>query len=159
MLVSITSHVLIKRKMLVSLLLCNFVWCMVYGSSRDDGMSNFTFDGGGLFANRKGRLFSNPFGILGHATCQTGNVGNIKGSLTGECYNEVECVLRRGRFREYCGPPAIAGVCCIFSTNKCDSVVEERVSYFTNPSYPASDNEPRSCMLRIKPKPDTCWVI
>ncbi len=134
------------------------LWFTVDCLSFTNGVSNFTFDGGGTFANRQGRLFSNPFGILGHASCRTDNVGGIKGDLSGECYNEVECVLKRGRFREYCGPPAVAGVCCVFSTSKCDSVVEERVAYFTNPSYPASDGAPRSCMLRIRPKPGTCWV-
>jgi len=52
--------------------------------------------------NRQGRLFSNPFGILGHDSCH----GDIEGnSLTGVCYNEVECVVRGGTLAGYCGPP------------------------------------------------------
>ena len=40
---------------------------------------------------KSGRLFSNPFGILGHEACPT----TLKGrNVTGICYNEMECLLR-----------------------------------------------------------------
>ena len=40
---------------------------------------------------KSGRLFSNPFGILGHEACPT----NLDGrNVTGICYNEVECLLK-----------------------------------------------------------------
>jgi hypothetical protein len=53
---------------------------------------------------KEGRLFSNPFGILGHESCSA----NIDGEpLTGVCYNEVECVVRGGIISGYCGAPAI----------------------------------------------------
>ena len=42
-------------------------------------------------ALKSGRLFSNPFGILGHDPCAT----NLEGrNVTGICYNEVECLLK-----------------------------------------------------------------
>ena len=42
-------------------------------------------------ALKSGRLFSNPFGILGHDPCAT----NLDGrNVTGICYNEVECLLK-----------------------------------------------------------------
>ncbi len=67
------------------------------------------------------------FGILGHAGCSTDfpELGGGTSSVRGECYNEVECVLRRGRFREYCGPPAVTGVCCVFATDRCDATIEQ----------------------------------
>ncbi len=53
--------------------------------------------------SKEGRLFSNPFGILGHESCSA----NINGEpLTGVCYNEVECVVRGGIISGYCGAPA-----------------------------------------------------
>ena len=53
----------------------------------------------------------------------------------------------------------MTGVCCVFATNRCNgATVDERVAYFTNPSYPFEDSGPTSCMLKIKPQPDTCWV-
>ena len=36
---------------------------------------------------------SNPFGILGHGTCDT-DLGGRYGFNRGVCYNEVECVLK-----------------------------------------------------------------
>ena len=40
---------------------------------------------------KSGRLFSNPFGILGHEACGS----NLEGrNVTGICYNEVECLLK-----------------------------------------------------------------
>ena len=40
---------------------------------------------------KSGRLFSNPFGILGHEACGS----NLDGrNVTGICYNEVECLLK-----------------------------------------------------------------
>ena len=40
---------------------------------------------------KSGRLLSNPFGILGHESCDS----NIEGrNVTGICYNEVECLLK-----------------------------------------------------------------
>jgi hypothetical protein len=107
---------------------------------------------------RSPRLFSNPFGILGHADCQAKLAGNRQAS--GVCYNELECLVRKGGFTQYCGPPAITGVCCVFTTNKCrDVVVTERVAYYTNANYPFSDSKPDACLLRIKPQSNTCWVI
>ena len=103
------------------------------------------------------RLFSNPFGILGNGNCQTKLKGRDK--VTGLCYNEVECLIRGGRFAGYCGPPNfIAGVCCVFETAKCTGIASERVSYYTNPSFPYHDNEPNSCLLRVRPIKNACWV-
>ena len=41
--------------------------------------------------NKSGRLFSNPFGILGHDACAS-TLENR--NVTGICYNEVECLLK-----------------------------------------------------------------
>ncbi len=79
--------------------------------------------------------------------------------MKGECYNEVECLVKRGRFSEYCGPPAVTGVCCVFATNRCEgTTIAERIAYFTNPSYPNTDSAPFACLLKIKPQAGTCWV-
>ena len=34
----------------------------------------------------------------------------------------------------------------------------EKISYFTNKSFPKQDLEPFQCLLSIKPLKDTCWV-
>ncbi len=55
------------------------VLCLGVGKSvrSMDVGRNYTFDGGGEVKwggsanSRQGRFFSNPFGILGHATCST----------------------------------------------------------------------------------------
>ena len=129
-------------------------------------------------SRRQPRLFSNPFGILGHADCSTQLPNRGDRPLFGQCYNEailvhftftciclkicaprqVECIVKRGRFSEYCGPPAVTGVCCVFATERCDATVVEKVAYFTNPSYPYEDSKPTACMLKIKPQTGTCWV-
>ncbi len=115
--------------------------------------SNVTLD------RRDPRLFSNPFGILGHADC-TSKLQPGNRDVSGSCYNEVECIMRGGRLGRYCGPPAVTGVCCIFITDKCEGVtINERVAYFTNPSYPFTDSTPFACFLKIRPvDDDTCWV-
>ena len=41
--------------------------------------------------NKSGRLFSNPFGLLGHEAC----LSTIEDrNVTGLCYNEMECLLK-----------------------------------------------------------------
>ena len=40
---------------------------------------------------KSGRLFSNPFGLLGHEAC----LSTIEDrNVTGLCYNEMECLLK-----------------------------------------------------------------
>jgi hypothetical protein len=39
---------------------------------------------------KEGRIFSNPFGILGNDVCDTELNGN---NVTGICYNEIDCLL------------------------------------------------------------------
>ncbi len=114
--------------------------------------SSFSNDG-----RRDPRLFSNPFGILGHDVCQTNAGANYK-DAGGVCYNEMECLLKGGMFSNYCGPPAVTGVCCVFVANRCDAKITEKVSYYTNPSYPGSDKHPMACVVKIEPKSDVCWV-
>ena len=45
---------------------------------------------------KKPRLFSNPFGILGHRNCVS-SFPDGRGEAEGSCYNEVECVVKGGR--------------------------------------------------------------
>ena len=104
---------------------------------------------------RRGRLFSNPFGILGHDHCNA--TVNDK-QMTGVCYNEVECVVRGGTVSGYCGPPAVKGGCCVFATSDCDKRIREKTFYFRNKSFPRNDLEPFQCLLKIKPLKDVCWV-
>ena len=104
---------------------------------------------------RQGRLFSNPFGILGHDSC-TAEIENR--NMTGVCYNEVECVVRGGTISGYCGPPAVKGACCVFATSDCETRVREKTFYFNNKSYPRNDLNPFQCQLKIKPLNDICWV-
>ena len=107
---------------------------------------------------RSPRLFSNPFGLLGHRSCRT-NTDNFR-NASGICYNEVECLIKGGRFSEYCGPPSLTGVCCVFVNSNCEQTrtAWQRVSYFTNPSWPGTDSAPTTCQLRVKALKDTCWV-
>jgi hypothetical protein len=104
---------------------------------------------------REGRLFSNPFGILGHDSCSA-HIENQ--NLTGVCYNEVECVVRGGILSGYCGPPAVKGVCCVFATSDCEKRIREKTFYFRNKSFPRNDLEPFQCQLKVKPMKDVCWV-
>ena len=46
---------------------------------------------------KQARLFSNPFGILGHSTCVS-SFPDGRGEVEGACYNEVECVVKGGRY-------------------------------------------------------------
>ena len=42
-------------------------------------------------AEKSGRLFTNPFGLLGHEPCSSSIDSR---NVTGICYNEVECLLK-----------------------------------------------------------------
>eukprot|EP00095_Tigriopus_kingsejongensis_P009897 maker-scaffold470_size172058-snap-gene-0.30 protein:Tk09897 transcript:maker-scaffold470_size172058-snap-gene-0.30-mRNA-1 annotation:"transmembrane protease serine 9-like" len=87
--------------------------------------------------HRQSRLFTNPFGILGHKICET----NVRGEdVTGVCFNEVECFIKGGAHSGYCSPSPLSGVCCAFVNKICDRTVNHKVSYFTNPSYPKADS-------------------
>ena len=66
--------------------------------------------------------------------------------------------FRGGLFGGYCGPPSFKGVCCVFSTTDCNRRITEKISYFSNKSFPKQDLEPFQCLLSIKPLKDTCWV-
>ena len=66
--------------------------------------------------------------------------------------------FRGGLFGGYCGPPSFKGVCCVFVSGNCGKRFTEKISYFTNKSFPKSDIEPYQCLLSIKPLQNTCWV-
>lgn len=66
--------------------------------------------------------------------------------------------FRGGLFAGYCGPPKVEGVCCVFSSSRCEKRITDRVAYFTNPGFPRNDVEPYQCMLSIKPAKDVCWI-
>ena len=100
-------------------------------------------------------MFSNPFGIFGHETCNAKVKDQV---LTGICYNEVECLARSGTLSGYCQPPVVKGACCAFAYTDCDTRVRERTAYFVNKSYPKFDSDPFQCLLKIKPQRDACWV-
>ena len=101
---------------------------------------------------RSGRLLSNPLGLFGHSSCVVPG-----SSVSGMCYNELECLSYGGKIQGYCSPAAL-GACCVFSSNKCGRTVTQQVSYFTNPSYPHEDKKPIACLLKIKPSSGICYV-
>ena len=45
----------------------------------------------GNYVKKSSRLFSNPFGLLGHEACPTSIDDR---NVTGMCYNEMECLLK-----------------------------------------------------------------
>ena len=114
--------------------------------------------------SKNGRLFSNPIGLFGHDFCSakisdpamTGKISDQ--TLTGICYNEVECAARGGTLTGYCDPPAVKGVCCVFLFKDCATRVRDRTAYFRNKSYPQFDSDPFQCLLNIKPMRNICWV-
>lgn len=101
------------------------------------------------------RLFTNIFGLLGHPECSATVNGR---SVTGLCYNEVECFVNGGTKAGYCGPNPISGACCVFVAKDCDQTIRRSVAYFTNPSFPEPDSQPMSCQLKINILPNVCWV-
>lgn len=101
---------------------------------------------------RSGRLLSNPLGLFGHSSCEVSG-----SSMSGLCYNELECISSGGKIQGYCSPAPL-GACCVFSSNKCGRTVTQQVSYFTNPSYPNQDKKPIACLLKIKPSQGICYI-
>jgi hypothetical protein len=101
---------------------------------------------------RSGRLLSNPLGVFGHSSCVVPG-----SSVSGLCYNELECISSGGKIQGYCSPSPL-GACCVFSANKCGRTVTKQVSYFTNPSYPHEDNKPIACLLKIMPSSGVCYI-
>ncbi|XP_034247273.1 uncharacterized protein LOC117648983, partial [Thrips palmi] len=69
------------------------------------------------------------------------------GRRTGICLNTYECRIQNGK--SY-GPCALGfGVCCVF-TASCGDVVENNVTYFVSPNFPAITREASSCELEVK---------
>ena len=90
---------------------------------------------------RSGRVLSNPLGLFGHTACQSDS------DMTGLCYNELECLASGGSISGYCSPVAL-GACCVFKNTNCGRTVKQKISYFTNPNYPAQDKKPIACLLK-----------
>ena len=67
--------------------------------------------------------------------------------MTGLCYNELECLASGGSISGYCSPVAL-GACCVFKNRNCGRTVAQKISYFTNPNYPAEDKKPIACLLK-----------
>jgi len=107
-------------------------------------------------SERQGRLLSNPLGLLGHASCSAAGEGESL-AQAGKCYNELECIGRGGAIKGYCSPRAL-GACCVFTASRCNRKVTQAVTYFTNPSFPATDSSPLACLLRIAPPTSVCYV-
>ncbi|KAE8736739.1 hypothetical protein FOCC_FOCC017806, partial [Frankliniella occidentalis] len=69
------------------------------------------------------------------------------GRRTGICLNTYECRIQNGK--SY-GPCALGfGVCCVF-TASCGDVIENNVTYFVSPNFPAITRESNSCELEVK---------
>ena len=94
-----------------------------------------------LDSSRSGRVLSNPLGLFGHTPCQSDS------DMTGLCYNELECLANGGSISGYCSPVAL-GACCVFKKKNCGRTVKQKISYFTNPNYPAEDKKPIACLLK-----------
>ena len=67
-------------------------------------------------------------------------------------------IFRGGLFGGYCGPPKFKGVCCVFTSSNCAKRITDKISYFTNKSFPKNDIEPFQCLLSIKSLQNACWV-
>ena len=65
---------------------------------------------------------------------------------------------RGGTFGGYCDPATVKGVCCIFATSNCAKPITQKISYFTNKSFPRNDLKPYQCLLSIESSKDICWV-
>ena len=103
-------------------------------------------------AHRSPLPLSNPLGLFCHSACVVPG-----SSISGLCYNELECIGAGGKIQGYCSPASL-GACCVFSSNKCGRTVTQQVSYFTNPNYPHEDKNPIACLLKIKPSSNTCYI-
>ncbi|XP_023338043.1 uncharacterized protein LOC111708786 [Eurytemora carolleeae] len=84
---------------------------------------------------RSGR-FLNIFNIIKFANtgCGTGN----SSSPNGTCYTSWECSARGGEEQGSCASGF--GRCCVFTNSELRSTVDEPVSYFRNPGFPANSS-------------------
>ena len=111
------------------------------------------------------------------ATPFQGSINDERSKVFGTCYTPQECDQRGGEQVKHCA--AGFGSCCvckyytariwsvqilrllcmILVRNSCNGEVDQKVSYFTNPSYPLPDRSPNYCTYTIKVQDaDICQV-
>ncbi|RWS22128.1 hypothetical protein B4U80_10883 [Leptotrombidium deliense] len=81
------------------------------------------------------------------------------GNQSGTCYTPIECKTFGGSGTAMCANGY--GTCCISSlfSKSCHNTTSQKVVYFKNPSYPASDNQQNYCDLSIDVKDaDICQL-
>ncbi|CAG0899660.1 unnamed protein product [Cyprideis torosa] len=84
--------------------------------------------------------------LFNTVTFPKGQCNSTDTGLSGTCYNSEECKTLGGTASGTCDNGL--RVCCVFQKSCCN-ITSEAISYFINPSYPASDQTVHACEYRI----------